>query len=234
MRNNFTFFDSFYDAINDLNDCDQLKLYKAICGYALRDIEPELTGLPNTIFKVIKPVIDRSNKRRDDGEKYGVLGGRPKKKDNTLKIEKGSVSETENPTEKGSVFKIENPTENQNININTNKNKKVNVNENEIYIATSSEVASAGAPKAIKRFKPPTKEELDEYCIHHDLSIDTERFLDYYTSNGWSVGRNKMKDWKAAARNWARNQNMRASPSPQKEDCGNVFLQLAKEEGLIQ
>jgi hypothetical protein len=35
--------------------------------------------------------------------------------------------------------------------------------------------------------------------------VDAERFIDYYTSNGWLVGRNRMKDWKAAVRTWERN-----------------------------
>ena len=35
--------------------------------------------------------------------------------------------------------------------------------------------------------------------------MDAERFVDYYTSNGWMVGKNKMKDWKAAVRTWERN-----------------------------
>ena len=42
------------------------------------------------------------------------------------------------------------------------------------------------------------------YCKSLGLQIDGERFCDYYGSNGWRVGRNPMKDWKAAARNWAR------------------------------
>ena len=38
-----------------------------------------------------------------------------------------------------------------------------------------------------------------------EFSFDAERFVSYYTSNGWRVGRNPMKDWKAACRSWARN-----------------------------
>ena len=34
--------------------------------------------------------------------------------------------------------------------------------------------------------------------------MDAERFVDYYTANGWKVGKNPMKDWKAAVRNWER------------------------------
>lgn len=55
-----------------------------------------------------------------------------------------------------------------------------------------------------KRFVPPTLEEVKQYCQERKNNVDPERFIDYYTSNGWIVGKNKMKDWKAAVRNWER------------------------------
>ncbi len=56
-----------------------------------------------------------------------------------------------------------------------------------------------------KRFTPPTLEEVTAYCIERDNNVDPQHFIDYYTSNGWQVGRNKMKNWKAAVRTWERN-----------------------------
>lgn len=65
-----------------------------------------------------------------------------------------------------------------------------------------------------KRFTPPTLEEVKEYCSERGNNVDAERFIDYYTSNGWQVGRNKMKDWKAAVRTWERSGNDKpAKPS---------------------
>lgn len=55
-----------------------------------------------------------------------------------------------------------------------------------------------------KRFKVPSIEEVQEYIDENDYSVDAERFIDYYTSNGWMVGKNHMKDWKATVRNWER------------------------------
>ena len=59
--------------------------------------------------------------------------------------------------------------------------------------------------KATSRFTPPTLEEVKAYCLERKNNVDPERFIDYYTSNGWVVGKNKMKDWKAAVRTWERN-----------------------------
>jgi hypothetical protein len=53
-------------------------------------------------------------------------------------------------------------------------------------------------------FTPPTIQEIRTFCQENGLFIDVDRFIDYYQSNGWKVGRNKMKDWKATVRNWAR------------------------------
>lgn len=57
-----------------------------------------------------------------------------------------------------------------------------------------------------KNFKKPTLEEVETYCKDRENNIDAEKFIDYYDSNGWKVGRNSMKDWKAAIRNWEKNQ----------------------------
>lgn len=56
-----------------------------------------------------------------------------------------------------------------------------------------------------KRFTPPAVEEVAAYCTERNNNVDPVHFVDYYTGNGWKVGRNPMKDWKAAVRTWERN-----------------------------
>ena len=58
--------------------------------------------------------------------------------------------------------------------------------------------------KTAKRFTPPTVAEVRAYCQERQNNVDAERFVDYYTANGWKVGKNPMKDWKAAVRTWER------------------------------
>lgn len=53
-----------------------------------------------------------------------------------------------------------------------------------------------------KRFIPPTLEEVKAYCSCNGYNVDCERFVAFYESNGWKVGKNKMKDWKASVRGW--------------------------------
>ena len=57
--------------------------------------------------------------------------------------------------------------------------------------------------KTAKRFIPPTKDQIEIFCLENGLSIDVDRFVNYYTANGWMVGKNKMKDWQATVRNWS-------------------------------
>lgn len=56
-----------------------------------------------------------------------------------------------------------------------------------------------------KRFTPPTLQEVFDYCYERGNNVDPQRFIDYYTSNDWYVGKTKMKDWKAAVRTWENN-----------------------------
>ena len=56
-----------------------------------------------------------------------------------------------------------------------------------------------------KKFKKPTLEEVKEYCLERKNNVDVELFINYYESNGWKVGKNSMKDWKACVRTWERN-----------------------------
>jgi hypothetical protein len=53
-----------------------------------------------------------------------------------------------------------------------------------------------------KPFNPPTVEEVREYCTERGNGVDPEAFVDFYSSKGWMIGKNKMKDWKAAVRTW--------------------------------
>lgn len=60
----------------------------------------------------------------------------------------------------------------------------------------------SGESQRSSRFKPPTIDEVREYCFERMNNVDAEAFVDFYASKGWMVGKNKMKDWKAAVRTW--------------------------------
>lgn len=82
----------------------------------------------------------------------------------------------------------EQPTNNQRVTTNNNVNKE-------------------------KKFIPPTFNDVLEYCMQNNLDVDGIKFINFYESKGWMVGKNKMKDWKAAIRTWAKpKQQVEISP----------------------
>lgn len=81
----------------------------------------------------------------------------------------------------------------------------------------------ADKPPQKKRFEAPTREEVQQYITEQGYHVDADRFVDYYTSNGWMVGKNHMKDWKAAVRTWER------KAKQTKNETNNIFQQIAEE-----
>ena len=72
-----------------------------------------------------------------------------------------------------------------------------------------------------KQFVPPSFEEVSAYCMERKNDVDPQRWMDHYTSNGWMVGRSKMKDWKAAVRTWERNNYQTEKKYGNKDKAGN-------------
>lgn len=91
-----------------------------------------------------------------------------------------------------------------------------------------------------KRFTPPTLEEVQAYCLERNNNVDAQHFIDYYTSNGWQVGKNKMKNWQAAVRTWERNgyssnnsnkQNYKQDKAQELDDFYHMAARFAESEG---
>jgi len=84
--------------------------------------------------------------------------------------------------------------------ITTNKNDKNDKNE-----------------KKSSRFTPPSLSDVSEYITQQGYTVDPNNWYDFYSSKGWLIGKNKMKDWKAAVRTWARRENKVQDVDPVKE-----------------
>ncbi len=67
--------------------------------------------------------------------------------------------------------------------------------------------------KPVKRFVPPTKQEVFDYCQERKNKVDANKFFNHYESNGWLVGKNKMKKWRAAIVTWEGNDFNSAKPN---------------------
>lgn len=81
----------------------------------------------------------------------------------------------------------------------SNKRKEKERKENTSSLRSEE---SIGAKRTA--FVPPSLQQVQAYISEKGYAIDAEHFIDFYTSKGWMVGKNKMKDWKAAVRTWSR------------------------------
>lgn len=187
---------TYTETLSALSDEQVGKLFRALLLYAENGTVPRLDGMCMMAFGFIRGDIDRMNESYEKKcaalQQNGMKGGRPPKQ---------TVSEKPNGFE-----------ENQMVSEETKKtygkgNSKEKDNGNgkgEGDINASAAAAPAQQKTTKKQFVPPTVDEVREYCNEQGLTVDAERFVDYYEANGWKVGNQAMKDWKAAVRNWAR------------------------------
>lgn len=86
-------------------------------------------------------------------------------------------------------------------------------------IDTNNKDIKVNSNRDIKGFTPPTIDEVRAFCSARGNSIDAEEFVAHYTSNGWMVGKAKMKDWKSAVITWekSRKREQSSRPAPQRK-----------------
>lgn len=90
-----------------------------------------------------------------------------------------------------------------------------------------SSVCATASPR---RFTPPSLEEVRDYCRERGNTVDPGKFIDFYESKGWMVGKNKMKDWKAAVRTWERTTPKATSETPDRYANLRSLMEANKNE----
>ena len=82
---------------------------------------------------------------------------------------------------------------------------KEKLKDNNTSINNNKEINNINIIYKEKNFKKPTLEEVEEYCKERNNNINAQKFIDFYESKGWKVGKTPMKDWKACIRTWESN-----------------------------
>lgn len=203
-KSSFVLYTEYLRHIQKMNMEQRGELFTAILCYAAGESVPELDAAADMAFSFIRERMDRDNaaymekveKRREAGK----LGGRPKA---------DGFSERQEKAKKANGFF-----------------EKQNNPDTDSVLDTVPVIKKESIEKS-SRFSPPTRQDVAEYCAEKGFSdLDIERFIDYYTSNGWMVGKSKMKDWKAAVRNWAR-----AGKAPKPNNTrGNKFTNFDQRQ----
>lgn len=85
------------------------------------------------------------------------------------------------------------------------------------------------------RFEKPTIDQIKERITEMSYQIDAERFFNYYESNGWMVGRSKMKCWKSALANWAKEKpKNQPQQSSNRKPPGDWIREAKAQQSQIQ
>lgn len=179
---------------------DQGNLLMAVFDYVETGAEPELEAMPLMAFSFIRAQLDRDIekykeicKRRAEAGRRSGEARREKAENNEQDGTKGTSVHSVQQNEQKGTKRTDNDTVNVNDNVNVTGNVTVINNR-----GNSDELQT----KKQTRFTPPTVDEVREYCRERGNSVNAETFVDFYTAKGWVVGKNKMKDWKAAVRTW--------------------------------
>ena len=102
--------------------------------------------------------------------------------------------------------------------------------EKDIEIEKEIHSSAKGTTTKRKRFEKPSISDIKQYCIERNNCVNAEQFYDYYESNGWKVGKNSMKNWKAAVRTWEKN-NYNKTAKSNKQNAIDVVNKLMREYG---
>lgn len=172
VRDSFIFYRSFYQSAKKLPKEDKAELFDAICSYALDGESVEMSVVPEAIFTVIKPNLDANRRKWENGCKE-------KKKPSEVEADEEQEISKDEAKDKQTISKAQG---------NVNVNEDVNVNKD--------------VKDKRKRFTPPSLQDIQNYCKERNNSVNPDKWLNFYQSNGWKVGKNSMKDWKAAVRTW--------------------------------
>lgn len=87
----------------------------------------------------------------------------------------------------------------------TEKEPQLNTKELNTKELKEKDIDKSISKKKTKNIIPPKLEDVINYCNERNNRIDAQYFIDFYESKDWMIGKNKMKDWKAAIRTWERN-----------------------------
>jgi len=201
---------------------DEMRLHiiMAVADYALDNIEPaELTDVEKGIFKSMKATVQNRNKRN----RY-YTNHKDEKLQCAVTMCRYNVPLQCNHKSDELPLNIDDGLSNTRKSIDSNSTKTLK--ENYIFLKEQKDIIQEkvrpAEPKKRTVFVPPTLEEVREYCKFRRNAVNPEQFMARYESNGWMVGRNKMKDWKAAVRYWEQKMYEDRKTLSQKRDYSGI------------
>ena len=204
-------FDDWVDENESLSPTARLLYIQLLqrCNKA-RWIQPFTVSLSRLAFKTGLS-ISGVQKARNQLKQYGLIdwksrSGQQSAEYTITPLVGTGYQQTYQQQEQQQYQQVEQQPYQQPYHIERHKTKDINTTSNEVvYVEQPKDNPKLEKKKTTRKvFVKPTPLEIQSYVDEQNLKIDAERFFDYYEGNGWKIGRNPMKDWKATARNWSR------------------------------
>ena len=210
-KNSFVLFLENKEVFDMLPDEDCAALIRGIFQYETDGTEPELSLAAKCVFVMIKQQLDRNREKYE--EKSRVRSGAGKKSAEARANKKGTNSTNVNFVEQKGTNSTDSDSDSVSVPDNVPDNVSDNVSESvseSVSVSVSDKERESKREKRT-RFSPPSHDDIRDYCAQKGISIDPDAFIDYYGQQNWKLSNgNKMTDWKAAVRNWARRDKPRA------------------------
>lgn len=182
------------ELLEPFDDAERGRLLSAMLSYALHDVEPVLTGNERYIWPVFRQMIDQSKAALQSKQ----AGGRARQ---ATRQTAESSSDQQTEAEAQQTAAENSSVQQEPADCQQTEAEAPIIQESRIKIQDSRFKKQEGVKRT--RFAPPTVDDVSAYAVQAGLALDAQRFVDFYASKGWRVGSAPMKDWKAAARNWA-------------------------------
>lgn len=203
-RDSFVMHRNFLEGIPEE---EQFKWFKVITEYAFNGVMPEFSNwLENKIFTNIQ------NRIEADREAYEIKKERNRQRQAEWRKKNGvtvtNVSNTCHTLSQSESVTLDTDTPSVFVSDSVSDSDFVSVFDSDSVSEFKSdsefkrEVDTSCPAPSTKRFQKPTIEEIKEYVSKKSYTFSPEAFFNFYESNGWKVGKNSMKDWKAACKTW--------------------------------
>ena len=179
-------FVDYLDAIEPLGDAERGRLFTSLLEYARTGEAPQLGGNERFLFPMMRAQIDRDN---------AAMAGLSEARSKAGKI--GAEAKQANAG-----FARQNK-QMPNLPSKSSYDKDKDKDKDKDESITRA-----------RRFTPPTLDDVLAYVRERGSDVDPQRFLDFYASKGWMVGKNPMKDWKAAVRTWEKREDTGNNSNP--------------------
>ena len=187
----------YLDEMAELSDEEFGRLMRALILYSSTGQEVQLAGNERYLYKRVIAQENRYQQNYDDLEEKR---SEKAKRAAALRWNKENAQAcSSNAKNAQACSSIPSNAKNANTETNTETNTIPTIVGDSVY-------NNAEKPRNTqKKFTPPSVDEVIKYCTERGNSVDAAHFVDYYTANGWHVGKQNMKDWKAAVRTWEHN-----------------------------